>query len=337
MRITKLNYCQYLLVAQKNYTLTNFANHTDTLSHDQINRYLKKGKLRPSLLWEHTKEDIVPSANGYVLFDDTIVDKNSSHAIEGVRRQYSGNAHGIVKGIGVVTCVYVNPDIGEFYAMDYRIFDPDVDGKSKINHVSEMLTNITEQKKIIFSKVLMDSWYATKFLMLQIEESGKIYYCPLKKSRLVDDSGGARKYQRIENLVWDEEETKKGKIIKINKFPCNHKAKLFQVQVSTNRVEHVVTNDMNQNSSDEARKECAQRWKIEEFHRELKQLTGIEKCQCRKRRIQKNHIACAMLVWARLKQIAYKTKQTIYQIKNSLLDDYLIQQLKSPTWKFKNV
>jgi len=93
---------------------------------------------------------------------------------------------------------------------------------------------------------------------------------------------------------------------------------------------------MTQNSSDDARKECAIRWKIEEFHREIKQLTGIEKCQARKRRIQKNHIACAMLVWAKLKQIAHKMNQTIYQIKNGLLDDYLIQQLINPTWKFQN-
>jgi hypothetical protein len=33
-----------------------------------------------------------------------------------------------------------------------------------------------------------------------------------------------------------------------------------------------------------------------EFHRELKQLTGVEACQCRKARIQRNHIACALLV-----------------------------------------
>ena len=35
---------------------------------------------------------------------------------------------------------------------------------------------------------------------------------------------------------------------------------------------------------------CALRWKIEQFHRELKQLTGIESCQCRRAQIQRNHI-----------------------------------------------
>jgi hypothetical protein len=37
-----------------------------------------------------------------------------------------------------------------------------------------------------------------------------------------------------------------------------------------------------------------------------------------------------MLVWLRLKNLAYQTGQTIYRIKYNLLDNYLIQQLKRP-------
>ena len=67
------------------------------------------------------------------------------------------------------------------------------------------------------------------------------------------------------------------------------------------------------------------------MHRELKQLTGLEACQCRKARIQRNHIACALLVGNRLKQLAYQSGQTVYQLKRGLLSQYLISQLKSPT------
>ena len=78
---------------------------------------------------------------------------------------------------------------------------------------------------------------------------------------------------------------------------------------------------------------CGLRWKIEQFHRELKQVTGLEKCQCRKGRIQRNYPDASGLVWVRLKHIAYETGKTVYQIKQGLLDDYLIQQLKNPTIK----
>jgi hypothetical protein len=66
--------------------------------------------------------------------------------------------------------------------------------------------------------------------------------------------------------------------------------------VSTHRTDWVVTNDLSQDSLDDTQEVCAMRWKIEQFHRELKQLIGIERNQCRKRRIQRNHIACAILV-----------------------------------------
>ena len=57
------------------------------------------------------------------------------------------------------------------------------------------------------------------------------------------------------------------------------------------------------------------RFQIEEVHREAKQVTGLESCQCRLARIQRNHIACCFLVWYRLKDLAYKTGRTLYQIK----------------------
>ena len=37
---TRVDYCQYLLSTPINYTLTHFADHSETFSHDQINRYL---------------------------------------------------------------------------------------------------------------------------------------------------------------------------------------------------------------------------------------------------------------------------------------------------------
>jgi hypothetical protein len=72
-------------------------------------------------------------------------------------------------------------------------------------------------------------------------------------------------------------------------------------------------------------------YNIEQLHREGKQVTGLERCQCRKARIQRNHIGCAFLVWVRLKALAAQTGRTVYQLKHGLLDDYLIQQLRNPS------
>jgi Transposase DDE domain len=94
---------------------------------------------------------------------------------------------------------------------------------------------------------------------------------------------------------------------------------------------------LSDNSTEEIRNISSSRWKIEEFHREIKQITGIESCQCRKAIIQKNHIACAILVWNHLKRLANITAKTVYQLKNEWLSFHLTQQLKSPSIRMKLV
>jgi hypothetical protein len=61
----------------------------------------------------------------------------------------------------------------------------------------------------------MDSWYATQRLMGLIDNLGKFYYCPLKNNRLIDDTGGVEKYQKVQDLNWNEAEKSSGKTIKI--------------------------------------------------------------------------------------------------------------------------
>jgi hypothetical protein len=289
-RPTRLDYCQYLLVSQINYTITNYADHTQNrMSHDAINRYLRDDRLTSRLVWEHVRANPV-------------------------------------FGPGLLhNCVYVNPETGRYWVIDYRIYDPERDGKSKLDHVQDMLSQVVERRQSPFHAVLMDTWYATKELMLFIDSLRKIYYCPLKDNRQVDDSGGEEPYRRVDALAWSSHEWTHGKVIKIKGFPKDYKVKLFRV----------ATNDLDQNSLDATQEVCGMRWKIEKFHCELKQLTGVEKNQCRKARIQRNHIACAMLVWIRLTDIACKTGQTVYRIKHGLLDDYLCQQLKNPSVKMR--
>ena len=68
------------------------------------------------------RPQVALSARGYVLFDDTMLDKHHWRRIELVRRQYSGNAHGVIAGIGLVAYMYVNPETDQFWLRDYRLF-----------------------------------------------------------------------------------------------------------------------------------------------------------------------------------------------------------------------
>jgi hypothetical protein len=59
------------------------------------------------------------------------------------------------------------------------------------------------------------SLYTAHDLMRFIESLQKLYYCPLKDNRRVDDSGGERAYQRVDSLEWSAPELSHGKRIKI--------------------------------------------------------------------------------------------------------------------------
>ena len=51
---------------------------------------MEASKQNCQAIWERVSKDIVYSKNGYLLFDDFVLDKRSSRKIEVARWQYSG-------------------------------------------------------------------------------------------------------------------------------------------------------------------------------------------------------------------------------------------------------
>ena len=323
------DYCQFLLASFHNFTQTYFADHTDRWSHDQLNRLLREERISAGDLWRSVKNDIEVDPEGYLIFDDTVVTKPYGKAIEPVRRQWSGSEKRVIEGIGIVTCLYVNPKTHAYWIIDYRIYDIDRDGKTKLQYLVDMLHTAHFVKSLTFQTVLMDTWYASMPVMKAIEALSKVYYAPVKRSRLVSTSV-ASGYQRVETLTWTSAETTTGKLVHIRKFPKGHQVKLFRIASTSGRTEYIVTNDLSQSDAGATRQTCRLRWKIEQLHRELKQTTGIGKCQSRLHRAQRNHIACCLWVWMSLTCAARAARQTIYQLKESLLYDYIRQQLQNP-------
>ena len=52
--------------------------------------------LGAEILWQNVQEEIITTEDGYLIFDDTVINKKYSQKIELVRRQYSGNEHRVV-------------------------------------------------------------------------------------------------------------------------------------------------------------------------------------------------------------------------------------------------
>ena len=82
---------------------------------------------------------IADSPDAFLLVDDSVHDQRYSRFIELVKRQYSGAEHGLVRGIGIVNLVHSSGQPDDFWPIDYRIYAPEADGKTKNDHFREML------------------------------------------------------------------------------------------------------------------------------------------------------------------------------------------------------
>ena len=184
LRVTTQSYGQFLINSVTNFTGTYFADIVDDLKHDSVWRHLNGSQLRSKAIWARVCSDIQYSKNGYLLFDDTVLDKSARKKIELARWQYSGTTHQTVMGIGVVNCVYYNPDLDRYWVIDARIYQPEQDGKKKYVPLQDRLLKAIA-RGVIFRTVLMDTWYAINKLMCWIDNLGYQFVCPIRSNRQV--------------------------------------------------------------------------------------------------------------------------------------------------------
>lgn len=180
-------------------------------------------------------------------------------------------------GIGVVNCLYYNPELDRYWLVDSRIYQPDQDGKKKYEHLQDMLLKAIE-RGVKFRCVLMDIWYAINKIMCWIDGLGYQFVCPIRSNRLVLDRWRDPEkpiYRAVKDLPWqDDAELASGKRAKLKECPLS--LKLFRVTIHSNRTDYVLTNDHKHiGTSGEATKAC----------------------QAKNAKAQRKHMITSMLVW----------------------------------------
>ncbi len=152
MSFSQLDYCQYLLSSQTNYTLTNLSKHLQKFSHDTINSYLRKEKFTAASLWQNLEKDLQRSQEAAVIFDDTLLDKRPSESIELVRRQYSGTEHQVLLGIGLINC-----SASSIFGLIYQCVSPIIIGYLILGwFLKTTQMQITGSTELLFKNLLYD-------------------------------------------------------------------------------------------------------------------------------------------------------------------------------------
>ncbi len=308
-----------------NYTCSNLAQHLENVSHDAVSDFLSSPNHKSSAqeLYKLVRPLLNDTDEACLIVDDSVQDKRYSTKIELTKRQHSGNKHGLVRGIGVVNLVH--SDGRKFYPIDFRINSPEADGKIKNEHFREMFLVALKEKKLLAKTILFDSWYASVENLKLIAKSRRYFVTTLKSNRMVSTSPQTG-YLHLAELEWSAEQLGSGQMVKLKELPF--RVRLFKVVATNGDIEWIITNHPGFSSRQVTKQASDVRWQIEQLHRELKQLTGSEKCECRNARAQRTHLALCYQAGLAIRVKAISLKKTVYAVVNELYGDYLRAELR---------
>lgn len=254
----------------------------EKLSHDSVSRWLQSQHFRPRDLWPIVKEEIRSEEKCLLVADDSVLNKRRSKKIDLVHYQYSGNVHDVIAGIGLVNLLWHGLDSTESVPIDYRIYDKPTDGKTKNTHFCEML-KLAKQRGITPEAVVMDAWYSSLDNLKTIRSMGWDWVCGFRRNRIVN------KKQKLEQLNIPDEGLK----VHLRGYGWIW---VFRFVAKNGRTDYIGTS-LESPTREQIKSIVEARWSIEVYHRELKQTCGIERCQARTGRAQRNHIYLAILAW----------------------------------------
>ena len=110
-KCTDLDYINFIISSSSVFSCTEaarcYSSTTSAPSHDCFTRLLQKQPSDSESLWAEVKKLVTPE-EGYLIVDDTVLDKPYSEKIGFVRYQWSGKHHRTVKGIGLITLIWTD-------------------------------------------------------------------------------------------------------------------------------------------------------------------------------------------------------------------------------------
>ena len=302
-------YSEFLIANQNRYSGSELSkvSPTQNMHHDSVSRWLASSNYKPIELWGQVRH-LVKKEKGYLVGDDSVLSKIYSRNNELAKKQYSGNAHRLINGIDIINLLWTGGT--EYVPVDYRIYDKETDKKTKNDHFRDMLQ---KAKKRGFKPkfVLMDAWYSSienlKFITRKCEWH---FICNLKSNRQICVRQG--NYIPVSDLEFTEKQVRK---VWLKEYGYVLVCKLVD---KNGDITYLATSNLSLTDYDKFINHHDHRWMIEEFHRGIKQTTGIEKCYSVKASSQKTHIFASFVAFIKLETIRVKEQISWYEQKSAI-------------------
>lgn len=286
-------YLKGLLCVSERATATALARIIRGTAHDRFTRILRDKRLDWQTLLSSLALGITGKLNkGYLIIDDTIIDKAFARAIEGVAWVYSSKEQRSILGLAVVVLVWSNGTLT--IPLGIRVWKKG--GKSKVTLAIDLLVWAKKFLKIKPRFVVFDSWYAAGSVLKIITEFGWTWVSQLKRNRKLNNlSLGALK----KNPYW----------IMNGRLSGGH-----EVVVVRHGKKYFVTSNHSW-SKDQILLAYRSRWPIETMFRVLHSELGVDECQARSLVSQHAHLHLCLMAYTMLAHESYFTKRTCYAMR----------------------
>jgi hypothetical protein len=319
-----------LLEIYTDYLISSFSYTTATglsmmakgeISHDKVTRFLNREDLTSAKLWKIIKPKVrgIESEEGIIIIDDTIEEKPSTDENEIVCWHYDHSKGRNVKGINIISGIYLSQEIRVPVVFDLvRKTKTIIDEKTnKEKRISEKTKNDQYRemvrvcvKNIKFKYVLNDVWYASSENMMCVKtELKKDFIMPIKTNRKIalnkkDKLNG--KYVTVSGLEL-KENTRQEIYLEGVSFPLMLIRQIFKNEDGSQGVLHLVSSDLTL-TYDNIKTIYHKRWKVEEYHKSLKQHVSLCKSPTKRVRTQSNHIFASIYSFFKLEYLSLKTE-----------------------------
>lgn len=342
-------YSDYLIVQSQHATATGLSALLEgSLSHDQITRFLNRNEFGSKDLWHYVKPKIreqEQEKGGVLIIDDSIEEKPYTDENEIVGWHFSHAKGRCVKGINILSCLARYGDLAlpigiEVVRKDLHFCS--LKTRKEVRRASvtknEYFRHITKQaqlNQVKFDYILADNWFGAKENMEFIHyELQKKFIFGLKANRLVALSEEERKkgqYQNLSTLPFKDGEARKAWLKDLS-LPVTLLKKVFKNEDGSTGTLYLVTNDLDIDS-DRIYEVYQKRWRIEEYHKSIKQNSSLEKSPTRTIRSQKNHLFASIIGYCKLEFLKIKTCLNHFALKYKLI----LKANQMAYWELKKI
>lgn len=326
-------YTDYLISSFGQTTATGLSKLTNgEVSHDQVSRMLARPKMTSKDWWRKVKPQVrkIEQPDGVIILDDSIEEKPYTDENEIICWHYDHAKGRSVKGINFITTLYYAQEITlpvafeivsktEYYVDKKTGKEKRKSTTTKNEHARRMLEAVYKNK-IPFKYVLTDIWFASaenmRFVKLDLK---KDFIMALKGNRnaaLSEDDTSNGKYQLIEQLEIPED-TSLTIYLEGVPFPLHLVCQVFTNKDGSSGVRYLVTSDLTLDA-DQIVTSYQKRWKVEEYHRSLKQNVSLAKSPTRTETTQTNHFVAALWAFVKIELLKVQTHKNHYQLKAHL-------------------